>query len=225
MKPWSKADVVAGEVLIGLEQRRNKGTFSQLLPPVGPFAPGYFPLVSRLVQCRPPDNISTWSLFQHKALGILFLYAFSPWCLKRPKDQTTWLLRETKVFRSVKMLQELAHAWCFSLAHFTACKHIVLLSKINVYQHWHLSSSLAVSQVPAWQRRGRGRQVHLLTCSVRMWRSGAIEELQNRWDCEHKRFEKAGNRGKRRLWSVWLCCGYDKDSGNNTVRKTAQLYL
>lgn len=34
MKPWSKDDVVASEVLIGLEQYRNKGTFSLLLDPL-----------------------------------------------------------------------------------------------------------------------------------------------------------------------------------------------
>lgn len=234
MKPWSTADIAASEILVGLEKYRNKGTLSQLLSPLRPFAPGYFPLVFRLVQSRPPDHFSAWSLFQHKTLGILFLYAFFPLCLKRPKHQTTRLLRETKVFRSVKMLQDVAHACSFSLAHFTAYKHILLLSKKNVYQKWHLSSSLTVSQVPAWWRRGKGRQVHLLTCSVRMWRSRAVsaiatEELQNRWDCEHKWFGKAGNRRKRRLWSVWLCCGYlrpcDKDSRNNRVRKTAQLYL
>lgn len=106
--------------------------------------------------------------------------------------------------------------------------------KINVYQKWHFSTSLILSKVSVWQRRGKGRQVHLLNCSVWMWRSWAgspitIEGLQDTrvWEC--KCFGKAGNRGARRLWSVWLCHGYlsahDKERKNNMVRKTEQLYL
>lgn len=151
MKPWSKVMLWPVRFWLAWSSTETKA-------PLRPFAPGYFPLVSRLVQCRPPDHLSTWSLFQQKTLGILFLCSFFPLCSKRPKDQTTWLLRETKVFKSIKMLQDLMHACCFLLAHFAAYKHILLLSKKkNVYQKWHLSSSLTVSQDPAWQRRGKGR--------------------------------------------------------------------
>lgn len=215
--PWSRCEVVAGEVLVGCEQCRNEGTFGQPLSHLKIVYCGMFPF-------------SIWA----KTLGVFFPSAFFFFCVQMPwGPDNVILLRHSEALRCCK-------TWHMRIASHRPTpppinKHASCSSpKINVYQKWHFSTSLILSKVSVWQRRGKGRQVHLLNCSVRMWRSWAgspitIEGLQDMrvWEC--KCFGKAGNRGARRLWSVWLCHGYlsahDKERKNNMVRKTEQLYL
>lgn len=109
--PWSRCEVVAGEVLVGCEQCRNEGTFGQPLSHLKIVYCGMFPF-------------SIWA----KTLGVFFPSAFFFLC---PNALRTRQCDPSEAFRSIKMLQDLAHAHCFSPAYSTTYKQarIMFLTK------------------------------------------------------------------------------------------------
>lgn len=172
---------MSGETWVGFGQHRNEGTFGHPSSHHRHFAAGCFPAVSGLMQCRPPET--TVVLSQHGLLSrprpreSFSPMHFFPRVQSAPRSRQRdpcGTPRYSEARRSVKMSQDLAHAFCFSPARSPACKqaHIVFPTENKCL------SEMTFQYIPNWEpgprvAKGKGRQVHLLTHSVRMWRSWA----------------------------------------------------